>query len=200
MTENPIMILLYVGLAAYVGKMYFADYKDQRENGPNESAMPGAFKTSIAAIVIGIVGSLIILGIETGGEIALGVAAEQSEVVWYLVITWLCAGVIEEVIFRGYLVVDKKGAVALWASCIGFSLIFALAHPHLWSTEGGFHLTLTDKGFFTTSMLLANSLWWYACRFGPWNPTRSIFPCMIAHATSNLGVFLVKMAQGYVIF
>ena len=200
MTENPIMILLYVGIAGYVGKMYLADYKDQRDNGPNKQAMPGALKTSLAAVLIGIVGSLIILAIETGGEIAFGISAEQSEVVWYLVITWLCAGVIEEVIFRGYLVVDKKGAAALWGSCIGFSLIFAVAHAHLWSTDGGFHITLTEKGLFTTSMLLANSLWWYACRFGPWNPTRSIFSCMIAHATSNLGVFLVKLAQGCVIF
>ena len=194
------MILLYVGIAGYLGKAYLSDYKIQRDKGPNEGALPGAFKTSITAVLVGILGSLFILGIETGGEIALGISDQQSEVVWYLLITWLCAGVIEEVIFRGYLVVDKKGPVILWGTCIGFSLIFALAHPHLWSTEGGFHLTPTDKGLFTTSMLLANSLWWYACRFAPWNPTRSIFPCMIAHATSNLGVFLVKLAQGYVIF
>lgn len=200
MTENPIMILLYVGIAAYVGKTYWSDYKEQRDNGPNESAMPGAFKPSMAAILIAVAGSLILLGVETGGEIALGISGEQSVVVWYSLITWLCAGVIEEVIFRGYLVVDKRGTAALVASCLGFSLIFALLHPHLWSLGDGFHLTLTEKGFFTTALLFANSLWWYACRYGPWNPTRSIFPCMIAHAASNLGVFLVKLSQGYVVF
>lgn len=200
MTENPIMILLYVGIAIYVGNMYWADYKAQREGEPMEGAMPGAFKTTIAAILIGVIGSLVLLGVETGGEIALGISAEQSEVVWYIVIIWLCAGVVEEVIFRGYLVVDKKGTAALVGSCVGFSLIFALLHPHLWSMEDGFHFTLTEKGLFTTSLLFANSLWWYTCRFGPWNPTRSIFPCMIAHAASNLGVFFVKLTQGYVIF
>lgn len=200
MTENPIMILLYVGIAAYVGNMYWADYKAQKDGELNEQGMPGAFKTSFMAVLIGVVGSLVILGVETGGEIALGIAAEQSEVVWYLVITWLCAGVVEEVIFRGYLVVDKKGTAALVGSCVAFSLIFALLHPHLWSMEDGFHFTFTEKGLFTTSLLFANSLWWYTCRFGPWNPTRSIFPCMIAHSASNLGVFFVKLAQGYVIF
>ena len=193
------MILLYVGIAFYVGKMYWSDYKAQLGGEINPSALPGAFKTTAAAVVIGIVGSLVLLGIEAGGEIALGIAAEQSEVVWYLVITWICAGIVEEVIFRGYLVVDKKGTAALVVSCVGFSLIFALLHPHLWSLEDGFHLTFTDKGLFTTSLLFANSLWWYACRFGPWNKTRSIFPCMIAHAASNLGVFFVKWAQGFVV-
>jgi membrane protease YdiL (CAAX protease family) len=199
MTENPIMILLYVGIAAYVLKMYWADYKDQRGGEVNPSALPGAFKTTVPAIAIGVVGSLFLLGVETGGEIALGISAEQSEVVWYLVITWICAGVVEEVIFRGYLVIDKKGTVALVGSCVGFSLIFALLHPHLWSMDDRFHFTITEKGLFTTGLLLANSLWWYACRFGPWNKTRSIFPCMIAHAASNLGVFFVKWAQGYVV-
>ena len=66
--------------------------------------------------------------------------------------------------------------------------------------EDGFELTLTVKGFFTTGLLFANSLWFYACRFAPWNPSRSIFPAMIAHAASNLGVYCVKLAQGFVIF
>jgi hypothetical protein len=66
--------------------------------------------------------------------------------------------------------------------------------------DNGFHLTLTEKGFFSTSILLANSLWFYALRFAPWNKNRSIFPCMLAHAASNLGVFGVKWAQGFIIF
>lgn len=193
------MILLYVGIAVYVGKMYWADYQVQKGGEIHESALPGAFGTTLVAVAIGIVGSLFLLGVETGGEVALGISAEQSEVVWYLVFTWICAGIVEEVIFRGYLVVDKKGTAALVGSCVGFSLIFALLHPHLWSMEDGFHFTFTEKGLFTTALLFANSLWWYACRFGPWNKTRSIFPCMIAHAASNLGVFFVKFAQGYVI-
>ncbi len=200
MTENPIMILLYVGVAAYVLHTYLGDYKAEKAGSPNPGAMPGAKPFSMMTVLIGVVGTLVILVAEVGGEIALGIADEQSDVVWYLLVTWLCAGIVEEIIFRGFLVVDNKGRAALIGSCVGFSLLFALIHPHLWSIENGFELTLTQKGFFTTGLLLANSLWWYAVRFGPWNPSRSIFPCMIAHAASNLGVFLVKLSQGYVIF
>jgi len=212
MPENPIMILLYLGIAAYVGNMYWADYKAQQEGEPNASALPGAFKTSIPAIVIAVIGALLILAVETGGEIALGVASEQSEMVWYFVFAIVAAGIVEEVIFRGFLVVDRKGTAALVASCVGFSLLFAVIHFHLFSLEfpddvawwqlwsAEIEWTLTSKAWFSTTILFANSLWFYACRFGPWNRTRSIFPCMLAHAASNLGVFFVKLAQGYVIF
>ncbi|MEO0508334.1 MAG: CPBP family intramembrane glutamic endopeptidase [Verrucomicrobiota bacterium] len=199
MSENPIMILLYVGIAVYVGKMYWADYQARKEPDFDGESMPGAFGTSVYAVLIAVLGALLILGIETGGEIALGIAAEQSQMVWYFVFPIIAAGIIEEVIFRGYLVVDKKGKAALIASCIGFSLIFAIIHAHLWSLEDGFEWTFTSKAFFSTGILFANSLWFYACRFGPWNKTRSIFPCMIAHAASNLGVFFVKLAQGFVV-
>lgn len=212
MTENPVMILLYVGIAAYVGNMYWGDYKSQKDGAVDDRAMPGAFATSLPAIVIAVVGALLILAVETSGEIALGVASEQSEMVWYFVFAIVAAGIVEEVIFRGYLVVDKKGTAALVASCVGFSLIFALIHFHLFSIDypdeaqwwqlwqAEVDWSLTRKAWFNTAILFANSLWFYACRFGPWNPTRSIFPCMIGHAASNLGVFGVKLAQGYVIF
>ncbi|MEM1221553.1 MAG: CPBP family intramembrane glutamic endopeptidase [Verrucomicrobiota bacterium] len=200
MNENPVMIVVYVGVAAYVLQMYWADYKAVKAGKPSSGMMPGATPFGLWAVLIGLLGTLMILAAEVFGEIALGISDDQSTTAWFLVITWICAGVVEEIIFRGYLVVENKGKAALMGSCVGFSLIFALIHPHLWSMEDGFHLTLTQKGFFTTTLLFANSLWWYAVRFGPWNPNRSIFPCMIAHAASNLGVFFVKLAQGYVIF
>ena len=200
MNENPIMILLYVGVAVYVGKMYWADYQAARSGQPNSGAMPGATAAPWAAFLIGTVGALFLLGVETGGEIALGVVDEQSEMVWYFVFAIVAAGVVEEVIFRGFLVVENKGRALLVASCIGFSLIFALIHAHFWSLEDGFEWTFTTKACFSTGILFANSLWFYAVRFGPWNPQRSLFPCMLAHAASNLGVFFVKWAQGYVIF
>lgn len=212
MPENPIMILLYVGIAVYVGRMYWSDYKTGRADDPESGAMPGAFTTSIAAIVIATVGALLILAAEVGGEIALGVVSEQSEMLWYALFAIVAAGIVEEVIFRGYLVIDKKGTALLIGSCVGFSLIFAVIHFHLFSLDypddvgwwqiwkADIEWTLTNKGFFTTGILFANSLWFYTCRFGPWNPTRSLFPCMIAHAASNLGVYVVKLVQGYVIF
>jgi len=200
MNENPLMILLYVGVAAYVGNMYWGDYKAAKSGQPNSGAMPGATAAPLGAFILGTLGALLLLGIETGGEIALGVADEQSEMVWFFVFAIIAAGVVEEVIFRGFLVIENKGRAVLIASCVGFSLIFAIIHAHFWSTADGFEWTFTAKAFFSTGILFANSLWFYAIRFGRWNPNRSIFPCMLAHAASNLGVFIIKLLQGYVIF
>ena len=202
MNESPFMVLLYVGVAAYVGYMYWGDYQsNQASEQPDPRGMPGATSASLGLFVIGVIGALLILAAETGGEIALGIAAEQSEMVWYFVFAILGAGIVEEIIFRGYLVVDGKGRAALIGSCVGFSLIFAIIHGHFWSNEEGqaFAWTFTTKAFFTTGILLANSLWFYALRFGSWNKNRSLFPCMLAHAASNLGVFCVKWAQGFVV-
>ncbi len=202
MNESPFMVLLYVGVAAYVGYMYWGDYQsNQASQQPDPRGMPGATSASWGLYGIGVIGALLILAAETGGEIALGIASEQSEMVWYFVFAILGAGIVEEVIFRGYLVVDSKGRAALIGSCVGFSLIFAIIHGHFWSNEEGqaFAWTFTTKAFFTTGILLANSLWFYALRFGPWNKNRSLFPCMLAHAASNLGVFCVKWAQGFVV-
>ena len=200
MNENPLVIVLYVGVAIYVGKMYWGDYLAAKAGKPNASALPGAVVAPLGAFVIGTLGALLLLGLETGGEIALDVVDEQSDMVWFFVFAIVAAGVVEEVIFRGFLVVENKGRAWLIGSCAGFSLIFALIHAHLWTTEDGFEWTFTAKALFSTGILFANSLWFYAVRFGPWNPNRSIFPCMLAHAASNLGVFFVKLAQGYVIF
>ena len=194
------MILLYVGVAAYVGQIYWSDYKAVKSGEANGGAMPGAVAAPLGTFIIGSLGALLLLGVETGGEIALGLVDEQSEMVWFFVFAAIAAGVVEEVIFRGYLVIGNKGRSLLIASAVGFSLIFAIIHGHFWRLEDGFELTLTGKAFFSTAILFANSLWFYAVRFGPWNPKRSLFPCMLAHAASNLGVFFVKCAQGYVIF
>lgn len=194
------MILLYVAVAVYVGKMYLADYRAARAGEATEGAMPGAVEAPLGAFIIGAAGALLLLGVETWGEIALGVADEQSDMVWFFVFAIVAAGVVEEVIFRGFLVIENKGRALLVGSCVLFSFIFAVIHAHLWSMEDGFEWTFTAKAWFSTGILFANSLWFYAVRFGPWNPKHSIFPCMLAHAASNLGVFFVKWAQGYVIF
>ena len=206
------MILLYVGIAAYIGYLYWGDFQTDRAGQPNPKSMPGATSAPLRLYVISVVGALLILTMETGGEIALGISVEQSNMVWFFVFVSLGTGIVEEVLFRGFLVVDNKGRAALIGSCIGFSVLFALIHPFLWECiypEGvalwrfwlaDFNLIFTAKAFFTTAILLANSLFFYALRFGSWNKSRSLFPCMLAHAMSNLGVFAVKLAQGFVTF
>lgn len=200
MNESPLMILIYVAIAAAVGNMYRTDLQAARAGQPNTNAMPGAQSCDLGVWIVGVIGALLILAVETGGELALGLADQQSEMIWYFVFAIVAAGIVEEVVFRGFLVVENKGKAALIGSCVGFSLLFALVHGHFWSTENGFEWTFTAKAAFTTGILFFNSIWFYALRFGPWNPNRSIFPCMLAHAASNLGVFFVKLVQGYVFF
>lgn len=210
MNESPLMILFYVSIAVYLGYLYGVDFQANRAGQPHPKAMPGATSAPLRLYVISLIGASLILGAEVGGEIALGISAEQNDMVWFFLFTSLSASIIEEVMFRGFLVVENKGRAALIASCIGFSVLFALIHPFLWECiypEGtalwkfwlaDFNLIFTTKAFFTTAILLANSLFFYALRFGSWNKNRSIFPCMLAHAASNLGVFIVKLAQGFV--
>ena len=200
MSDNPVAILLYLGVAGYVLYLYLVDFRSTRAgNVADGNSMPGASAMPASALIIGVCVAVLILAVETGGEVVLGISSEQSQMAWYFLFASLAAGVIEEVIFRGYLVVSKRGRAALITSCVGFSFVFALIHGHLWSTENGFDFTFTTKGVFSTSILFFNSLWFYLVRFGPWNPTQSIFPCMLAHACSNLGVFIIKLFQGYVV-
>ena len=212
MNESPLMSLFYVAMALYIVHLYRSDFLAAKSGQPNPKPMPGATAASAGLCVAGVVGALLILAVETFGEIALGVVDEQSELVWFFVFVSLAAGVIEEVIFRGFLVVENRGSAALIAGCVAFSLIFALLHPYLWEFDypeeasirefrrADFRFVLTPKAFFTTAVLFLNSLWFYALRFGPWNQKRSLFPCMLAHSASNLGVFVIKWIQGYVVF
>jgi hypothetical protein len=85
MNENPLVIVLYVGVAMYVGKMYWGDFLAAKAGKPNASALPGAVAASLGAFVIGTLGALFLLGVETGGEIALDVVDEQSDMVWFFV-------------------------------------------------------------------------------------------------------------------
>ena len=212
MDKSPLTNLLYLAIALYVVYLYRSDFIAAKSGQPNPKAMPGATAASFGLYVFGVIGALLILAVETFGEIALGIAAEQSDMVWFFVFATLAAGIIEEVIFRGFLVVDNRSRVALISSCVAFSLLFALLHSYLWKfdyPEGAatwqfwqadFSFVLTPKTLFTTAILFLNSLWFYALRFGPWNQKRSLFPCMLAHSASNLGVFVVKWMQGYVVW
>jgi membrane protease YdiL (CAAX protease family) len=194
------MVLIYVAVAVAVGYMYRGDYLTARSGAKDPKALPGALPCDLGVWLVGAIGALLILSVETGGEMLLGLVTSQSEMVWYFVFVIVAAGIVEEVVFRGFLVVEHKGRAALVGSCVGFSLLFALGHGHFWSTQNGFEWAFTVKAAFSTTILFANSIWFYALRFGPWNPNRSIFPCMLAHALSNLGVFVVKWVQGYVTF
>lgn len=148
---------------------------------------------------MGVSGALILVAGETAGETLLGISGDQSSMTVLFALVSIAAAFGEELVFRGYLLIQNKGRAWLWGSILGFSILFALFHPYLWSwEEGGFKLQLTTKACFSTGFVFLNSLWFYILRITRANPTRSLWPCIVAHAASNAAVFLVKLAQGHV--
>ncbi|HVU22909.1 MAG TPA: CPBP family intramembrane glutamic endopeptidase [Opitutus sp.] len=198
MTQSPLVLLLMTAVSLYLGKLWWDDLRAERAGQPNPRAFPGATPARPAAIVIAVAGAWVLLAAETWGESALGLSGEQSRMTWLFGAYSLTAAIIEEVIFRGYLVIDRRGPAALWAGAVAASVLFAALHPFLWKwDDAGFVLTLGTKGAFSTAVVFATSLWLYAARFGAWNPTRSLLPCIASHAAKNAGVIAIKAAQGF---
>jgi len=192
--------LLLIGAAVWFARAWTMDYRAALAGTPNERALPGATPASARAVAIASLGALVILAAETGGEHVLGLSAEQSQVTaLFSLYSIVGAPVIEEVIFRGYLVIEHRGRAALWGGVVGASLLFALLHPFLWDGNGnGLTLHVGTKAWFSTTAILATSLWLYTVRFFGLNPQRSLLPCFVAHAAKNLGVFAIKYVQGFV--
>jgi membrane protease YdiL (CAAX protease family) len=176
------------------------DYRAALAGKPNNNPIPGATPASMSAVAIAALGALFILAVETGGEHVFGLSAEQSKMTALLgLYSILGAPVIEEVLFRGYLVIENRGRPLLWAGVMGVSLLFALLHPFLWEWKGdGLTAHFDAKASFSTAAILTGSLWFYTVRFFRLNPRRSLLPCFVAHATKNLGVLAIKYVQGFV--
>jgi membrane protease YdiL (CAAX protease family) len=122
----------------------------------------------------------------------------------------LSAAVVEEIVFRGYLVIEGKGKALLLGSIVGASFAFAMMHDFLWQYHEvadaawwefwrGFSPNFTRKGVFSFGFIFAGSLYFYALRFHPRNRMRSLLPCFAAHAAKNLAVFFIKLAEGHVV-
>ncbi|MGA1204462.1 MAG: type II CAAX prenyl endopeptidase Rce1 family protein [Opitutales bacterium] len=204
MTDSPLLTILLFAGAVCLAKLWLDDYRATEAGQPNPKALPGAFSASAVAIWIGVIGAILLVALETAGEIALGVSTEQSDIAAIFLLAMLGAGILEEILFRGYLVIQTKGKNILILSILGFSLVFALLHYQYYTSteETGDSLTVTfnlnAKAGWSLLILFLNSLWFYTVRFFKWNPLRSLLPCFAAHIASNAAVFLVKLAQGHV--
>lgn len=187
------------GAALYAAKLWCDDRRVARAGPANPRALPGATEASRRAVIIAVTGALVILAVETWGEIRLGLAAGQSRMTWlFAVYSVAAAPIVEELIFRGWIVVETRGRGAMWAGAFGASVGFAALHPFLWRwDDAGFALTFGMKGWFSTAIVFATSVWLYLARFAAWNPQRSLLPCFAAHAAKNLGVVGVKLAAGF---
>lgn len=202
--NHPALLILLTAAGLYVGALWRSDLKAARSGNPNPHAFPGARPASGRAVILAAAGALVIVGFETAGEYALGIASEQSQMTWlFALYSMMAAPVIEELVFRGWLVldVDRRSRFAplpTWAAAVGASLLFAALHPFLWRwDDSGFTFTLTTKGLFSFAAAFAMSLWLYAARLAAWNPSRSLLPCFVAHASKNAAVVAIKCATGF---
>ncbi len=221
MSDNPHVVVAMIAVSAFLLHLWWSDLRAARAGTPNPRAFPGAVPCGRRTMLVAIAGMLVLLGLETGGEAVLGISAQQKTVTVLWSLYTLAAAFIEELAFRGYLVVAGRGRTMLWTSIGVFSVLFALAHPFLWEWQDGascghgvaFHLghpllwlreqgalvlQFTPKGWFSTAIVFVCSLWLYALRFSPLNPGRSLLPCIAAHLAKNLGVFALKAAGGFV--
>jgi membrane protease YdiL (CAAX protease family) len=197
--DNPWLLAGMIVAGVVVARWWRDDYRTARQGAHHPRAFPGASPTSRRALVIAAGGALVLLAAETAGEYALGLTAQQSQMTALFGLYTLVAAFLEELIFRGYLVVENRGRPALVAGIVGASLGFALLHPFLWEwKDGALAVHGGAKACFSTAAVFAGSLWFYAMRFLPLNPTRSLLPCVAAHLAKNLGVLALKYAQGFV--
>ena len=199
MEENFWLNLFYLTIAFFLLRTWSQDRKDYLSNNPNPKALAGATDCSLGIIFVGALGAIVILALETFGEIALKIHEQQSHLAWHSLFPLLAAAVVEELVFRGYLFIKNQNQFILVGSCFFASLLFALLHDHLWQwEEGTINFYFSEKAFFSTGFLLVNSLWFYFLRFSKWNPQQSLLPCLMAHAISNIGVYCIKFYQGFV--
>ncbi len=204
--NHPLLLILMTGVGIFCAWIWRQDLRSnlQRRQAAepkpaNGGGLPGAEPSSARAVIIAVVGALVILALETWGESVLGLTAEQSKMTAvFALYSVVGAPIIEELIFRGFLVVEHKRSTVVWAGALGASVLFAALHPFLWRWEdAGFEWTLTAKGWFSTVIVFATSLWLYAARLAFWNPTKSLLPCFAAHAAKNIGVVAIKGATGF---
>ncbi|MDR1789358.1 MAG: CPBP family intramembrane metalloprotease [Opitutaceae bacterium] len=196
--EHPLVIVLLIAGAGWLFNFWLRDLRLARRGAPNPRALPGAVPAGGRAVAIAVAGALLILGGETLAELGLGTSGEQSTLTALLAVYTLFAAFLEEVVFRGYIVVTGRGAAVTWGAAAAASLVFALAHPFLWKWDGGgFRVTVSAQPLVSTVSVFATSLWLYAMRFWKGNPGRSLVPCVAAHLARNAAVIAIKGVQGH---
>lgn len=197
--NHPFLLVLMTAAGLYVGKLWRDDARAARSGRPNSSGLPGATDAPARAVWLAMAGALLILAAETIGESALGLAAQQSRMTWLAALYSVAAApLIEEIIFRGWLVIEHRGRLVLWSGAAVASVAFAALHPFLWRwDDAGFAFTLSAKGWFSTLAVFTTSLWLYVARLASWNPRQSLLPCFAAHAVKNVGVVVIKAVAGF---
>lgn len=207
--DDQIFSVFMFAVSAYLFYMWWDDLRYYKKNGGKirRGAFAGATSVPFKYCLWGAVAALLLLALHVSTEYSLGVVSEQTSFSYWAIFSWIAAAFVEELIFRGYLVVQNRGVVALALSILFFSLLFALAHPFVWNYEipegawlfdGVWIFDFSAQPILSTIAIFECSLLFYILRFMPQNPNRSIMPCIMAHAAYNTGVYLVKLAQGFI--
>jgi len=202
MNDNPLLLFVSAAAGLYAAWLWWDDFRAAQAGRPNPRGLPGALPAPVLACAVAAIGALLLTAAETWGELRLGLSGQQSKMTVLFGGYTLVAAFVEELIFRGFIVIQGRGAAVRWAGVLGASVLFAALHPFLWAWDHDqpLHLTLTAKGWFSTGAVFANSLWFYAMRFSArLNPKASLLPCVAAHASKNIAVFAIKAAQGFVV-
>ncbi len=207
--DTPLFAISSFAVAAYIFYLWCGDLCRFKKTGtPARGAFEGATTVSPRIVLFGAACALALLALFVLAESRLGIDKEQSAVSPWALFSWMSAAVVEEIVFRGYLAVRRRGNFALWVSVLFFSVVFALAHPFVWnysvpegeSLLGGVWIfNFSVQPVFSTFAVFACSLLFYFLRFMPSNANRSLAPCMAAHCAYNIGVFVSKYLQGFTV-
>src|SRR3954466_15740211 len=108
MQNDPRVVLLMIGVGVYVAKLWYDDFRSNQGGRPNPRALPGATPAPRKALIIAVAGSLVLLAAETWGEKAFGLTEQQSKMTALYALYTLLAAVIEEIVFRGFIVVENR--------------------------------------------------------------------------------------------
>lgn len=206
--DDEIYSLLTLAIAAYLFYMWLGDFRHFRKIGTvRRGAFVGATTVSLPYCFAAAAAAAAMLAIHIFQEYACGVESKQTAVSFWAIFSWCSAAFVEELIFRGYLVVQNRGRIWLWGSIVLFSVIFAAGHPFVWNYEvpegasvlsGVWSVNFTLQPILSTLAIFECSLLFYVLRFLPANKNRSLIPCIAAHLTYNVGVFATKAFQGFV--
>lgn len=201
MTSSPWLPLLLAAPAVYLFKLWWSDYRAEQAGTPKPGAFPGTTPASRPWLLIAAAGGLLLVAVETAGEYALGVVGEQTTVSAIALLGFIAAGFYEELFFRGFIFYDRRGRGWRNLSIIAASLLFTLLHYQYYldpPEAGGRAIAFSVKSAWSLTMIFLSSLWFYFLRFSAHNVSRSLLPCFVAHIVSNVAVFAVKGAQGFV--
>ncbi len=201
------IIMFCAGL--WLFKLWLDDARAVSLGTPNKNGFSGATYTSKNIAICGACAGVCLLIFAVFLENITGTSESQTKVSVWAVFGWIAAAFIEELIFRGYLVIDKKGKFCLITSIFVFSLIFTICHPFFWDytipenadfLSGKFSFDFSSRAWVSSVVVFVSSLVFYILRFMPQNVSKSLIPCILAHLSYNLGTFFVKAIQGYVEF